>query len=327
MQNNWRRVISLHEGRAMVVTDLHGDWDLYRRYRDLFLKQCQAGNLQYLIFSGDVIHRESRPGLDHSLEMVLDIMALQQAYPDQIIYLCGNHELPHIYHVTLAKGDFVYTSRFEAKLGEHRTAVMKLFNKLPFFVRTAAGVSITHAGAAAELSVPQNCQTIFNCDHEQVFERVAQLLKDQDLATLRSGISKLAGNPYDVLAKKFLAVSQDTDPRYNDYLIGILAGNDPLFQLLWATLFTRCEHQYGVGDYAIFVEALLQALSENFKPQQFLVAGHINVSGGYQLIAQQHLRIASGKHALPPKSACYLVFNVAQSITSLNQLTNQLQWL
>ena len=327
MQDNWRRVVTLNEGYAMVVTDLHGDWDLYEQYRDLFLRQYEAGKLHYLIFAGDVIHREARATLDHSLKMVLDIMALQQAYPGQVIYLCGNHEMPHIYHVTLAKGDFVCTSRFEAALGSHRSVVMALFDRLPFFVRTAAGVSITHAGAAAELSVLQNCQTIFTYNHQEVFDRVVQLLQGQDLEALRRGVSKLTHESYRGLAERFLAVSQETDPRYNDYLIGILASNDPAFQLLWATLFTRCEQQYGLGDYAIFVEALLQALSQGFQPQQFLVAGHINSPGGYQIVSAQHLRVASGKHALPATSACYLVFNVAQPIATMHQLANQLQRL
>ena len=31
------RLRTLTEGRAMVVTDLHGDWELYSKYRDYFL--------------------------------------------------------------------------------------------------------------------------------------------------------------------------------------------------------------------------------------------------------------------------------------------------
>ncbi len=34
---DWPRVVSLEAGVAMVVSDLHGDWDAYRRYCDRFL--------------------------------------------------------------------------------------------------------------------------------------------------------------------------------------------------------------------------------------------------------------------------------------------------
>jgi len=37
------RLWSLDAGVAMVVTDLHGDWDLYARYRDRFIELHAAG--------------------------------------------------------------------------------------------------------------------------------------------------------------------------------------------------------------------------------------------------------------------------------------------
>ena len=90
------RLWSLEAGTAMVVTDLHGDWDAYRRYRDRFVDLQANGEADCLIFTGDLIHRENPDEPDQSLEMVLDVLALQASYGPAIIYLCGNHELPHI---------------------------------------------------------------------------------------------------------------------------------------------------------------------------------------------------------------------------------------
>jgi hypothetical protein len=37
------RLWSLDAGVAMVVTDLHGDWDAYARYRERFIELHAAG--------------------------------------------------------------------------------------------------------------------------------------------------------------------------------------------------------------------------------------------------------------------------------------------
>jgi hypothetical protein len=74
------------------------------------------GHTDCLIFTGDLIHRESPTVPDHSLEIVLDVLALQATYGEAVIYLCGNHELPHIYGFGLSKGAVEYTPGFEAAL-------------------------------------------------------------------------------------------------------------------------------------------------------------------------------------------------------------------
>jgi hypothetical protein len=91
-------------------------------------------------------------------------------------------------------------------------------------------------------------------------------------------------------------------------------GSHPAFEhLLWPALFTRCEKEYGLHDYTIFLKAMLEALSVDFFPQQWVVAGHTSVKGGYQLVAgRQHLRLASAEHATPREAGCYLLFDTAQ---------------
>ena len=43
------RVVDLNTGTAMVVTDLHGTWDVYRRLRDLFLAEVAKGAVSHLV--------------------------------------------------------------------------------------------------------------------------------------------------------------------------------------------------------------------------------------------------------------------------------------
>ncbi len=306
----------------MVVTDLHGDWDAYRRYRDRFVDLQATGLADCLILTGDLIHREDA-GPDRSLEIVLDVMALQTSYGQAIICLCGNHEMPHLYGISLAKGDKVFTPAFEAALSQsqHRAEIMALFDSLPFYVRTRAGVAVTHAGAAAPMADSKNTLEIFNWSHQRLLKWADEFMAAEDIAALRRGYGKLNQAPYEVLAKYYLVVSGPEDPRYNDLLRGFLASNQPAFnQLLWPALFTRCEQEYGQADYAIFLAALLQELSVDFAPQQVLVAGHMTLRGGHQIIADRHLRLASAYHATPPEAGQYLLFDAGRPVEGMVDL-------
>jgi hypothetical protein len=317
------RLWSLEAGVAMVVTDLHGDWEAYQRYRDCFVGLQAAGQADYLIFSGDLIHAEM-PEFDKSLEIVLDVLALQATYGQAIIYLSGNHEMPHLYGITLARRHKEYTPPFEHALSQsqYRAEVMALFDSLPFYVRTKAGVSLTHAGAPAAIVEPANVLQLFHWNHQEILNWADQALKSEDITALRAGYAKLSRqSSYEALARHYLAVSGPDDPRYDDLLRGFIVNSYPIFdKLLWPALFTRCEKEYGLNDYAIFLDALLNELSVDFCPQDLLVSGHISVNGGHQVIAHRQLRLASAEHAIPRKAAQYLLFDTARPIRDINDL-------
>jgi hypothetical protein len=322
------RLWSLDAGVALVVTDLHGDWDTYARYRDRFVKLHAAGQADCLIFTGDLIHRESGAGADRSLDIVLDILALRERYGDSILYLCGNHELPHLYGFVLGKGNTEYTPSFEAALSQsgRRADVLALFEALPFFIRTAAGVSITHAGASAPLSDTAQAARLFDWDHQAVRAWAEERLAEGERAELRSGYAKLSGeNSYDALARHYLAVSGPADPRYDDLLCGFLITAHPDFRIVRNALFTRCEQGDGEGAYTARLTAALECLSIGYAPQRLLVAGHIATPGGHAVVAQRHLRLASGAHAQPAASRAYLLFDTARSIARIDDLVADLQ--
>src|SRR5512147_2137774 len=139
------RFLDLSEGSAMIVTDLHGDREAFNRYVNRFRTLYQSGDAQRLIFLGDLIHSYGPPQTDGSLSMILDVMALQRELgEDRVIMLLGNHEMPHIYGITLSKGELEFTPRFEQMLGDHREKVLAFFDRLPFAIRTAAGVMLIH---------------------------------------------------------------------------------------------------------------------------------------------------------------------------------------
>ncbi|MCB0163233.1 MAG: metallophosphoesterase [Anaerolineae bacterium] len=311
----------------MVVTDLHGDWDAYERYRDRFARLHDGGQADYLIFMGDLIHAEKAKN-DKSLEIVSDILALRLTYGEAVIVLCGNHELPHIYNITLARGDHHFTPDFEKALSqsEWRDEITSLFHSLPFYIRTRAGVSLTHAGAPAFTVEPKRTVELFKWNHQRLLDWATQLMSQEDIVSLRQGYSQLNHNlPYETLAKYFLAVSGPDDPRYDDLLRGFIATSHPEFEaLLWPALFTRCEQEYGLADHRIFVDALLRALSTEFSAQNFLVTGHITIKGGHETVTRQHLRLASAHHATPRRAGQYLLFDTACPVDGMGTLVNQL---
>ena len=320
---SYPRLWSIEAGKLMVVTDLHGDWDAYRRYRDRFVNLHASDQADALIFTGDLIHSET-PETDKSLEIVLDVVKLKAIYGQAIIYLCGNHELPHIYGINLAKGQRVYTPDFEKALtqSQNREKIISLFDSLPFYIRTRAGVTVAHSGAAALMTDSNHVSNLLTWSHQELLTWADETLAPEELSALRNGYARMhEGIPYDTLARYYLAVSGPDDPRYNDLLRGFVASSYPTFdQILWSALFTRCEREYGLADYSIFLDAMLQHLSADFFPQLALVAGHVKVRGGYEIVGKHHLRLASGHHATPRAAGQYLVFDAAQPIEGVKTL-------
>jgi len=307
----------------MVVTDLHGDWDAYQRYRDRFLELYALGKVDCLIFTGDLIHPNTNEDSDHSLEIVLNVLELQQQYGDAIVYLCGNHELPHIYGFGLSKGKREYTPPFEATLNESgkRSLVANLFFTLPFFVRTRAGVSIAHAGAVPNFSDFERTRILFEWDHALHLEEAKQQLTEMDIEGMRRAYAKLSqADSYDQLARHYLAVTGMNDPRYDDLLIGLFATSSPVYQRLHAVLFTKCEREYGEQAYSRALEEMLKTLSTDYWPQKGLVAGHMTIPNGHQIVANRHLRLASGCHATPKEAGKYLLFNAERQVEDVVDL-------
>jgi hypothetical protein len=319
-ETNWQRVVNLEAGTAMVITDLHGDWDAYQRYRDRFLTLKANGQADYFIINGDLIHHNV-PEQDRSLAMVLDVLSLKAKLGPSLIYLLGNHELPHIYNITLQKGEFFYTPSFEAAMGENRARILTFFHSLPFYVRTPAGVSICHSGATAAIKERDGAARLFNFSHQRVLRETAESLTPEIRPSLRQALSKTNRQPYDELVKQYLAVTGPDDPRYDDFLIGALtATSHPDFELLWAAFFTRNELEYGERAYDVILNTLLQALSDNYYPQNLLITGHIDCRGGYKLVAGQQLRLASAKHAQPREAGLYLLLDLAKKGTTADDL-------
>lgn len=332
-----QRVVDLNQGTAMVVTDLHGAWDVYCRLRDKFLQQQSEGKVNYLVLCGDLIHSEGTDEQDFSLDILLDVMRMQTALgKDKVIMLLGNHELPHIYGLTLAKGSIEYTPRFESMLTRldqryhcvyRRKDVVEFLSSLPFFVRTKAGVLLTHAGASADVSSAKHAERLLNVNHANLVQAADSELRKFDVESLQRGYSHFTGLSYEDQAKRYLAVAGADDPRYNDLLrVLFLSGQNTDFDLMWNTLFTQNELEVGEATYHKTVKTFLQAISEiSPHEQRVLVAGHVGVKDGYAEIGKQHLRLASYTHAFPKRSARYMILDCEKPVKTTSDLITSLR--
>ncbi len=318
------RIVDLTAGITMVVSDLHGDKDAFSRYMGRYLQLRNRGKADRLLLLGDLIHSEGPEHQDESLSMILDVMTLQRSLaPGDVIMLLGNHEMPHLYGITLAKGKTEFTPRFEKAMTRsgQRDEVIAFLNSLPFFVRTAAGVMFTHAGP--DSNAMANVAVLRQFDHQAILgEYDHALALNPQPEQLRTLYGQTMGMPYEMLARYYLAVSGPSDPRYDDLVRSFMISQQSReFELLWDTLFTQCEQETRSGLYERQVASFLEQFSEGAPaPQRFLVTGHMSVKGGHQVVTSQHLRVASATHARPREAGQYLLLDFGHPIHSIEEL-------
>ncbi|MCB8960533.1 MAG: metallophosphoesterase [Ardenticatenales bacterium] len=317
------RVRTLTKGTALIVTDLHGDGAAFRRCRDYFLAGQARGELDYFICCGDLIHRESPPEEDDSLAMLLEMQAWQASDPEHVIYLLGNHELSHIYRIILRKGDYRYTPRLAAAMGAKRAELLDYLATLPFYVRTAAGVAIAHAGAGSAMLEADNWHTLRWLDHEAVWAGLAARYPPETCNQIRAQISDLKRVSYDELVREAWNVQSPADPFYDDWILNQLFMMEPLFDLLWNSFFLKNEQDFG-SEYEQMVTAFLALLSEGFQPQRLLVCGHIAVADGVERVYRNQLRLATAAHAKPRSSGKMLRLRLDRPVNSLDELEQNL---
>ena len=318
------RYLDIRSGNIMVVTDLHGDGDAFDRYVTTFETLRREGEVDRLIFLGDLIHGYGSPEEDDSLRMILDVIALREKYGDDTVTMVlGNHEMPHIYGVSLAKGDLEFTPRFERALGKHRKKITNFLMKLPFAVRTSAGVLLCHAGPDSD-SV-RNIGRLRHFSHKTLLNDATKTLNAQDdIDAVYNSYAELSGGgkSYAQLAQEYLAVENEDDPRFSHLLRALfISERDHRFSYLWDFLFSQNERGISMVVYEKICDKYLGEFSANaYAEQKVCVSGHIRVQGGFQMVNQKHLRLASAAHASPREAGGFLLFDASKKIERATDL-------
>lgn len=318
------RLVHIPDGTAMVVTDLHGNGNVFDTIIERFRDYRASGTVDRLVLCGDLIHGYGDADQDASLRMILDIIDLQADLgTDTVMMLMGNHEMPHVYGVTLAKGNLEFTGRFEHALSEsgERDKVDAFLRSLPFYASTEAGVLLTHAGATPAITAPDEAERALTFDHDALLQLAEDRLQNgYDLAELKADKSYLKQVTH------YLAVSGVDDPRYHHLLRGhLLSQTEEEFQFLWDVLFAYNERGYALSAYEIILLHFLEAISAHAPAEQRIVlSGHISVQGGHSVVTKQHLRLASYAHATPKDAGQYLLLDCAAPVERAYELVAML---
>lgn len=319
------RIVDVDEGVALVVTDLHGAGAVYDRVRERFLALREQDAVQRLVLCGDLIHNDGAADKDDSLRMILDVMRLQEELgSDTVLLLLGNHEMPHIYSISISKGDIEYTARFEHALEESgkREAVLAFLRRLPLYVRTKAGVLLTHAGASPAVTTTEAAENILSFDHDALLMLAEDRLRNgYDLGRLGTDTNYLRQ------AAHYLAVTGAHDPRLHHLLRGqLLSQTEEQFHFLWDVLFTYNEKTSSEQVYSFYVQKFLEAISAlSEHEQRVVVAGHIGTRGGHRLVGERHLRLSSYAHANPTDAGEVLLLDCAAPVQWADELIPHLQ--
>lgn len=153
------------EGKAMVLTDIHGNREDYQRYMKIWRKFKNKKN--HLIITGDYIHGFGDS--DGSVD-ILESIKWQFEHLPNFHVLLGNHELAHITGINIFKGGYNQKKDFEKlilakygpkcqdKIEQYKT----FFKKLPIAVKTGNGIFISHAGPSKYIKTLMDVENILN---------------------------------------------------------------------------------------------------------------------------------------------------------------------
>lgn len=139
-----------NKGKAIVVTDLHGNLKDYKRYLNIW-KKCDTDQ-DHFVLTGDFIH--SMDGKEDRSINILESVIDNCKNSDNFHPLLGNHEWSAISSVSVYKGGVNQSQNFELQLKErfHKNWKHKLeeyqnfFKTLPVAVKTMNKIFISHSG-------------------------------------------------------------------------------------------------------------------------------------------------------------------------------------
>jgi len=281
-------ICDIQYGRLMIVSDLHGNGFDFRQILRVYGKLKSEGKADYLVFLGDLIHAYPGKQKDESLEMIQELikMGANQKGSD-VICLLGNHELVHIYHIPLHRGNLEFTSWFENRIRKNREEVVRFFMDMPFLLRTEGGVLVNHTGSSDRYARTKEFDLNWFRQYSHEGEFTAHI---ESIHTYNPQIS-----------------SHFMDTAEGDYL--------------WDVLMNGNERQYG-DEYLKMIDDLLQFASADRQnsPMRTLVSGHIGVNYGAETIGARKLRLCSSAGCLRDLEKKYLLIDAEKTYANSMEL-------
>ena len=309
------QIIDINDGRLLVATDIHGNWDDYQAIRAKFVEVKRQGNVDILVFDGDLIH--GYEGYEDRSKDILDDLIDN---PDPtVLTLLGNHEFMHIYHLDVSKNGKSFTDVFEEEIKSDRERYVGFMRKMPYAIRTAGGVVINHTGANPPMAGIATERKYEHLAGPQAFHIMNKLEHDEILGNVHRVMSTILEDLYP------RSLSVEFFEEFNSEIGDVFDSTD-IGAFLWDVFFNKNEQHYDEVTYSIMLTRFLKTMSLGDKPQQFVVSGHIEVPLGYEVIAGKQLRICSSYGADEGKKVLSLV-DASRQYESVVQLIDDLQQL
>ncbi len=143
------------EGKLLVQTDIHGNYEDFCRLRDIFFQLLREAPASHWVILGDVVHGPSRSAMeqnralwgfeDESFRIVQEIRRFQEQYPEQIHFVLGNHEHAHVGGPRTRKFHDDETSYLESKLTKTQRQILRQFIEAALLcVATPCGAFLVH---------------------------------------------------------------------------------------------------------------------------------------------------------------------------------------
>ena len=189
------------KGKAIVITDIHGNLDDYDRYVDIWEEYKNDNN--YFIITGDFIHAMGKKD-DKSIE-ILDSVKQCWENNENFYPLIGNHEWSTISDISVYKGSInqslnfkeLLRERFGSNWNKKLDEYQEFFKKLPIAIRTANKVFISHAGPARNIKSLDDIINITDkgyLDNDNLYEILWNREEDYTENDLKSFLRTVACN-------------------------------------------------------------------------------------------------------------------------------------
>ncbi len=275
------KVLDFSNKRLLYAADIHGNGRDFLKIVNMYRKMKEKGLVDLLIFGGDLVHGYGTEQEDNSVQIIDTMMKNSQ----HMFSLLGNHELVHIYHITLFKRmsgteSLAFTDRFENAIANQRDKYVSFIKSMPTLVRTHGGVLLSHVGANGPLGGKMKSS------YQGIAERVApyRIMNLLDHDRILEEISIRTG----------------VDHRHMfDGTIGDVFSETPIGSYLWHAYMDKEELHYE-QEYQQMLDQFLMSMGQNL-----LVTGHIETPLGYQYVGTKQLRLGSS-HGAQEKKILYI---------------------
>lgn len=297
------RIIDISDKKLMIVSDLHGNQHDFDRVMNRFHHFKQKGEVDQLVFLGDIVHSFNYKN-DASID-ILNTLIEKGANEagSEIVCLLGNHELVHLFHIPLRKGNWEFNKGLEWKMAKDREKYHRFFCDMPIAVRTQGGVLINHSGAGP----------FYTEQRLQEYELQGAFLRDWHFAEVT----------------KTLFTDEVISQMHDKYLpdLGFRLMETKSGEVLWETFMNGNEHQYGADQYGRQVSELLNYYSWDRlnKPMQLVVSGHIGEEWGAAVVGGKQLRICSSAGCPLDLEKKLLIVEAQKEYLSMDELENGLK--